>query len=274
MLTQFSNSNDKTSVLGKKSIQISLGIAGLILVSDCGLLLVNRVFHIGTLVPLGIGLIFLGHAVYWERIQLYLASQPSLKKLWQLVWLLFFVWLISFCVFISYLKQHFNTDNHPKAAQAIIVLGGGTKDNKPTDAVKLRLDKASEVIKRFANALVITSGGFDAGKDVSEAKAMADYLHDTYGISLAHIALEEQSTSTELNFIHSKKILAQQGIALNQPIIAVTSDFHTLRASLIGKRQGYTNLQVVGSETPWYIRPNVWFREYFAFISGWLLDEY
>lgn len=136
------------------------------------------------------------------------------------------------------------------------------------------MDKASEVIKRFANALVITSGGFDAGEDVSEAKAMADYLHDTYGTSLAHIALEEHSTSTELNFIHSKKILAQQGIALNQPIIAVTSDFHTLRASLIGKRQGYTNLQVVGSDTPWYIRPNVWFREYFAFISGWLLDEY
>ena len=64
MLTQFSNSNDKTSVFGKKSIQISLGIAGLILVIDCGLLLANRVFHIGTLAPLGIGLIFLGHAVY------------------------------------------------------------------------------------------------------------------------------------------------------------------------------------------------------------------
>lgn len=163
MLTQFSSGNDKTSAVRKKTIQITLGIAGLILVVDCGLLLANRVFHIGTLVPLGIGLIFLGHAVYWERIQLYLASQPSLKKLWQLVWLLFFVWLISFCVFVSYLKQHFNTDNHPKAAQAIIVLGGGTKDNKPTDAVKLRLDKASEVIKRFTNALVITSGGFDAG---------------------------------------------------------------------------------------------------------------
>ena len=84
MLTQLISGNDNTSAVGKKSIQISLGIAGLILVIDCGLLLVNRVFHIGTLVPLGIGLIFLGHAVYWERIQLYLASQPSLKKLWQL----------------------------------------------------------------------------------------------------------------------------------------------------------------------------------------------
>lgn len=120
MLTQFSSGNDKTSAVRKKTIQISLGIAGLILVVDCGLLLANRVFHIGTLVPLGIGLIFLGHAVYWERIQLYLASQPSLKKLWQLVWLLFFVWLISFCVFVSYLKQHFNTDTILKQRKRLL----------------------------------------------------------------------------------------------------------------------------------------------------------
>ena len=58
MLTQFISSNDKTSGVGKKSIQISLGIAGLILVVDCGLLLAIRVFHIATVVPLGMGLIF------------------------------------------------------------------------------------------------------------------------------------------------------------------------------------------------------------------------
>ena len=106
-------------------------------------------------------------------------------------------------------------------------------------------------------------------EDVSEAKAMADYLHDTYGISLAHIALEEQSTSTELNFVHSKKILAQQGDCLKSTDNRSHQWFSHLRASLIGKRQGYTNLQVVGSGTPlWYIRPNVWFREYFVFLSA------
>lgn len=274
MLTKFIRSKNNTSSPPTHCIQIGLGVAGLVLVTDCGLLLANRVFHIGTLLPLAIGCVFLGHAICWERIHAYLAKHVTVKKLWQRLWLLFFLWLISFCLFVMYLRHHLNTDIRPSNAAAIIVLGGGTKDNKPTVTVQARLDKASAIIRHFPNAIIITSGGVDAGEDVSEARAMAEYLHDHYGIRLDKIALEERSTSTELNFVNSKPILAQHGIALNQPIIAVTSDFHTLRSSKIGKKQGYTNLQVVESDTPWYIRPNVWFREYFAFISGWLLNEY
>ena len=31
---------------------------------------------------------------------------------------------------------------------------------------------------------------------------------------------------------------------------------------------------MVSAPTPLLIRYNAWLREYFAFISGWLLDEY
>ena len=274
MTNTLTHTNNAASSTLTRYVQLMLGVAGMVLVVDCGILLGNRVFHIGTILPLGIGLIFIGHAVFWHSLQAYLARHVTVKKLWRSIWLLFLVWLISFCIFVFYLKQHLNMHTHPDKAVAIIVLGGGTKDNKPTVTVQARLDKASQVIHSLPKALIITSGGFDEGEEVSEAQAMAEYLQQQHGIALARIELEEQSTSTALNFINSKALLAKHGIGLNQLIIAVTSDFHTLRSSMIGKKQGYTHLQVVGADTPWYTRPNIWFREYFAFVSGWLLDEY
>lgn len=274
MLTKFSHPPLYLASKRTLWLRLALGVIGVILIADCGILLANRNFHIGTILPLGIGGILLGHALCWQRIQVYLAKHTWLKRLWRSLWLIFFLWLVSFGIFVGYLTHHLNRGVHPKPAQAIIALGGGTKDNKPTLAVQARLDKAAEIIRLFPHAVIITSGGFDAGEDVSEAQAMAEYLHQRHGIALDRIMLEAQSTSTALNFSNSTPILAKKGIGLNQPMIAVTSDFHTLRSSMIAKKQGYTNLQVIGSDTPWSIRPNVWFREYFAFISGWLLNEY
>ena len=103
---------------------------------------------------------------------------------------------------------------------------------------------------------------------------MSRYLLQRHAVPLAQMALEDQSTSTELNLKNSKAVLAQQGVALTAPIAIVTSDFHTLRAAAIAKKQGYDQVMMVSASTPLLIRYNAWLREYFAFISGWLLDEY
>ena len=59
-----------------------------------------------------------------------------------------------------------------------------------------------------------------------------------------------------------------------QKIAIVTSDFHTIRAAAIAKHQGYQRPILLASPTPLSIRYNAWFREYFAFVSGWLFGEY
>ena len=69
-------------------------------------------------------------------------------------------------------------------------------------------------------------------------------------------------------------MLQARGLGANPAILVVSSDFHLLRASLIAKRSGLTNLRYAGSETPLYVRYNAMLREYFAFASGWLLGEY
>ena len=103
---------------------------------------------------------------------------------------------------------------------------------------------------------------------------MRQYLVDQHHIPAHRIYTEEQSTSTELNLFNSKKILAQQHISIEQPIAIVTSDFHIPRSRAIAIRQGYQSPIMIGAKTPLETRYNAWLREYFAFISGWLLNEY
>ena len=63
-------------------------------------------------------------------------------------------------------------------------------------------------------------------------------------------------------------------IQLNEPIAIVTSDFHTLRAAAIAHKQGYRHIITVAAPTPLINLYNSWLREYFAYGSGWLLNEF
>ena len=160
------------------------------------------------------------------------------------------------------------------AVAAIIVLGSGTVAGKPTSTLAKRLDTAAPLIKAQPEALALTSGGVGMGQARSEASIMATYLQQTHGIAFERILQEGKSTSTAENLINSQVVLEAQGVSIAAPIAVVTSDFHTIRAAAIAKHQGYQQPILLASPTPLSIRYNAWFREYFAFVSGWLLGEY
>ena len=103
---------------------------------------------------------------------------------------------------------------------------------------------------------------------------MSSYLQQNHHIPASQIILEDKSTSTELNLKNSQSLLEAQHINIQQPIAIVTSDFHTLRAAAIARKQGYRHISMLGASTPLATRYNAWLREYFAYASGWLLDEY
>lgn len=157
---------------------------------------------------------------------------------------------------------------------AIIVLGSGTVDGKPTPTLASRLDTAARLIEQQPQVLIITSGGVGYERTRSEADIMATYLQQAHDIPLDRIYQEGKSTSTEENLAYSQVILERHGIDKEAPIAIVTSDFHTIRAAAIARHQGYTQPITLASPTPLSIRYNAWFREYFAFGSGWLLQEY
>ena len=258
-----------------KVVRVLLTISGLVLIIDCVILMAVGKINFGTVVPLLLGVIFIAHGIFWQAIYNFVAQNTWLTISWYGLWGLFALWLVSFGVFIGALQQQIKLGKQvtPSVA-AVIVLGSGTVNGKPTPTLAARLDRAVPVIKSQPQAVVITSGGVGFGRSRSEADIMATYLYESHGIALACIVQEGKSTSTEENLINSQVILQAQEVALSEPIAIVTSDFHTIRSAAIARRQGYKQPILLASPTPLSIRYNAWFREYFAFVSGWILGEY
>lgn len=251
-----------------------LFIFAALLFADGLLLILHKKWHLGTLLPVLIGFICGLYALFMAEIHQYLSDRMALKKLWIVCWSLFCVWLVSVLAFFAYLHTQIQHADPTHKIEAIIVLGSGVIQGQPSPTLALRLDRAAQVSEKFPNALIIVSGGQDFGEVNTEADVMSAYLHKQHHISPDKIALEDQSTSTELNLKNSQPILKDHRLSLNSSIAVVTSDFHTLRSNAIAQNQGYTQLSMISAPTPLMTRYNAWLREYFAYLSGWLLNEY
>ena len=256
-------------------VRVILTIIGSLMIVDCTILMAVGKVNFGSVVPFLVGMVFVAHGIFWRNIIRFICQNRWLSRLWYGLWMVFFIWLISFGIFAYALQQQIKQSAKPiPEVAAIIVLGSGTVAGKPTPTLAKRLDTAAPLIDSQKSALVITSGGIGFGQTRSEAYIMATYLYDTYDIPLKHILQEGQSTSTAENLIYSQEILAAKGISIAEPIAIVTSDFHIIRAANIARHQGYVQPIMLASPTPLSIRYNAWFREYFAFVSGWLFGEY
>lgn len=254
--------------------RIALFSIGAILLVDALILFAFRKINFGSILPFLIGIVFCGYAVYHKSIAEYLSNKPKLRKLWQAGWILFSLWLVSLFCFFIYIHQQNGLDDDIQQVDAIIVLGAGIVNNQPSWALAERLDTAAKVFADKKNAIIVVTGGLGFAQTLTEAEVMSTYLQEHHNIPSAQIALEDKSTSTELNLKNSQPIMQHYGLNNDSAVVIVTNDFHTLRAAAIARKLGFTDVSTAGAMTPWPIRYNSWLREYFAFISGWLLNEY
>lgn len=257
-----------------KVLRFTLFIIGFLLFLDGFILILFKKIHLGTILPLLIGLVFCTTALWIKQINAFLDQHLKLKKIWLLGWIAFGIWLISLIGFFGYILIKSNQKHQIENVQAIIVLGSGITQGKASPTLAKRLDTAGEIATQQPQTLVIVSGGLDYGEVKTEAEIMSNYLQEYSKIPAKRILQENQSTSTDLNLKNSQSILTKHQLGLDSKIAIVTSDFHTLRAGAIANKQGYRNFITVGAETPITTRYNAWLREYFAYISGWLLGEY
>jgi len=198
-----------------------------------------------------------------------------MQWLWRAGWVVLGVWLLSVAVFFRLISTGAGEPASVAASAAsIVVLGSGTPGCAVSPTLKARLDQGLALARQQPQVPVVVSGGRDfGGRPCTEADVMADYLI-AHGMPASRLVRENRSTSTDENLRFSRQLLALRGLGPDAPLVVVTSDFHLRRAERIARKAGFHAVSGVAAPTPLYLRYNAWLREYFAYISGWLLREY
>ena len=230
--------------------------------------------HFGVLLPIIISAALILYALFFSTIQRWKQHSRFRTLFWNSLWTGFLFWLMSVVVFFAYIQMSISSNNPAQPPAALLVLGSGIENGQPSPILKSRLDTAARYAVQYPDTLMIMTGGRNYRERLSEAEVMQHYIHTSYPELTNPIRLEDQSRSTKQNLLYSQAILKQQNIHPDDHIAIVTSDFHSPRARAIARHQGYQQVMSVSASTPLYLRYNSWLREYFAFISGWLLNEY
>ncbi|MCX7711017.1 MAG: YdcF family protein [Clostridia bacterium] len=172
--------------------------------------------------------------------------------------------IVSFVIVESFIIHSAVTEEKIKA-DFLIILGAALVGDQPTLDLKKRLDKGIEYLQQYPDTKVIVSGGQGQDEQMSEAEAMKRYLIKK-GINSQNIILEDRSSNTLENIQFSRDILNKLESSQNSKVMIVSNDFHIFRAKLLAKR---LNLNAYGlpAETPLYIIPNHYVREFFAVVK-------
>lgn len=120
----------------------------------------------------------------------------------------------------------------PEDLDAIIVLGAKVNGTAPSGALDQRIDAAAAYLRANPNTLCIASGGQGDDEGISEAACIRKGLL-ARGIAEGRILMEEDSTSTETNFLNAMPLL-DPGV---KTVGVVTNNFHIYRALRLAEVQ-------------------------------------
>lgn len=153
----------------------------------------------------------------------------------------------------------------------IVVLGSGLIGGKVTPLLAGRINRAIKFYNKQKKKgkkpppKLVLSGGRGKDEPVSEAQAMKSYAL-LRGIPQQDILLEEQARNTWENMDYSKKIMDAHSGGQAYRALYATSNYHLLRAGVLGRRAGL-RLWGIGGRTAWYYLPNALLREYLALLN-------
>ena len=252
-------------------MRATLIILSLLLIGDT--LFASQISNpsLGVYLPALLGLPLLAVGVFYAPLRRFFARGFGRLVRLALVggYALFFLGFVSVCCLLVGAAQ---TQPDP-GAQAVVVLGAGLKDGKPSGTLARRLDRALEYLQQNPSCLVVVTGGVGQGQSVSEAQAMETYLLER-GLEQERILKEESSTSTLENLQNAKAILeTEAGLSPGQyRVVVVSTDFHIYRALKVAGRAGL-DAQGLASRSSWYLAPNFYLREYVAVAGYWLLGR-
>ncbi len=176
-------------------------------------------------------------------------------------------WLVS-----SLEWRHLPQGEIPQA-QAIVLLGGGTRPQlppRPTSEMNEagdRLFYAAHLYHEGKAPIIVVSGGFIEffGSTVPEADAMQELLMQL-GVPQEAIVREERSRNTYENALYVREVADERDF--NQ-ILLVTSGMHMPRSVAIFQRQGF---EVIPMPTDFLSTWGAEGRTADPGVDGWLLE--
>jgi uncharacterized SAM-binding protein YcdF (DUF218 family) len=133
-----------------------------------------------------------------------------------------------------------------KTAQAIVILGGGTRRNAPEyggdtlNRLTLERVRYGARVARLVGLPILVSGGSSNGGE-TEAKLMQESLEREFGVQVRWA--EDRSRTTHENAVYSAAILRAEGV---RRIVLVGHSFDIPRATAEFGRQG---LEVIAAPT-------------------------
>lgn len=123
-------------------------------------------------------------------------------------------------------------------ADVIVAVSGGETDARTTEAVKLYQEG-------YAGKLLFSGAALDPSGPSNAAAMRAAALG--LGVPVEDIEVEETSTNTEQNALHSANLLRSEGV---ESIILVTSPYHQRRASIEFRRALGKGIAIINHSAP------------------------
>jgi uncharacterized SAM-binding protein YcdF (DUF218 family) len=169
-------------------------------------------------------------------------ARPWLLAARILAWLI--VAGVVWCGYLLWLINSFDSSQSYEQADAGIILGAALWNDKPSPALKERLDFAHSLYEAGVVDKLILSGGLGAhGSTKTEAQGMRDYLLAA-GMPADKLLLENEAKDTYGNLLYSQRIAQAEGLSR---LLVITHDYHTARAREMAQQLDYGSFQVAGT---------------------------
>lgn len=206
-----------------------------------------------------LGVICIGFA----GLHRYILQKENLlfRRIEQIVLLFVFAGFVVFLIILGKLVYEGQKQPEPKA-DYVIVLGAHVYGTRMSANLRYRIEAAYEYLLENPDTKVVLSGGQGHGEDITEAEAMRRFLVEK-GISMERILMDDTSTNTEENIRNSAELIGDK----EKKVIIVSNDFHVYRAKGIARKQGFENIEGMGSKTYGFTVPNCYAREVIAVLK-------
>jgi len=250
----------------RRNITIITAVIATIISSTVYILMRLRVSHMHAILifVVGLSVLIVIFLILWT-----LGANEKYSRLAKILRRYYYVCVSIGLIFFIFLQVLIISGSRTEEADvdAIIILGAGLINNRPSLILASRLEAAISYVQTRDGIPIITTGGLGQGQTITEAEAMARYLI-ARGVDENRIWREDASTNSHENINFAKNVMLQNGIdPENAKVAIVSNEFHLYRAKIVAQKAGL-NAVGVAAETPGLHRKLIYFfRETFSLVN-------